>query len=377
MIALIWQNNWSALGCRLAGQLVAAGYEVSVFVRNGRQGSLKGNVKPSSKGSVKSGAKDAIGLPPEVIEAKSQISAIKKAEVVLTLLNTPQEVEDVYLGNDGILEHARQSSLFIDLSTSNPRLAKELYALAAVHDHSFVEAPIEGNPDMLETGDFRVYAAGEPDNIKRALPILHALTPHVLEVGLPGNGSSLKLASQIALANTLMGVVEAVTFLQIAGMESNQILRALDTSPTASVVAQAFGKKIIDEEFYYGVDLQQLFFDLTAALDAADEFGLALPGLETAHQLYDLLVLVGGAKKGIHALALIYYDEERCVKHGLNWELAQQAMDVYERANEGAYDDYDYDDDDCDDCDDPSCGHHSHHHYDEGPPTMNGFFSTN
>ena len=363
MIALIYQNDWSALGCKLAERLVGAHFEVNVFIRNGQQG---------NKGSKKGSSLD-LGLPPGVSVARSQVSLIKESEVILTLLNTSQEVEDVYLGNGGVLEHAAPSSLLIDLSTSNPRLARELHALAAVHDHRFVEATIDGGADLMETGDFRIFAAGEADDLGKAQPILRALTPQVLEVGLPGNGSTLKLASQIALANTLMGVVEAITFSIVAGVTSDQIIKTLEASSLASVVAQAFGRKIIDEEFYYGVELQQFFFDLSAALDAADEYELALPGLETAHQLYDLLVLVGGAKKGIHALALIYYDEDRCAKHGLNWELAQQAMDVYERANDVSYDDYDYDDS----YDDPDYGQHSHHHRDEDPPTMSRFFSSN
>ena len=348
MIALIWQHAWNDLGSKLAERLKAAGYEVSVYIKNGQYG------------------------------RQGELKDIEGAEIVLTLLSSSQEVEEVYLGSGGVFQNAAPSSLFIDLSTSNPRLAKELHALAAVHDHSFVEAPVEGSFDMFETGSFRVYVAGEPDNIKRALPILQALTPDVYEVGLPGNGSILKLASQIALANTMMGIVEFVTFSLVAGIKDDDILRILATNSSASALALAFGKKIIDDEFIYGVDLQQFFYDLTAALDAADEYGLALPGLETAYQLYDLLVLVGGSKKGIHALALIYCDEDRCTKHGLNWELAQQAMDVYERANEGAYSDYDYEDDD--ECDDPDCGHHLHHYHDyddDGPPAMSKYFSPN
>ncbi|MCL1846665.1 MAG: NAD(P)-dependent oxidoreductase [Coriobacteriia bacterium] len=357
MIALIYQSAWGALGPTLARRLIAAGNEVSVFIRK------------ENPGDQKAGA----GLPAEAVVAKSLAAALKGAGVVITLLNTPQELEDVYLGNKGILEHAAPESLFIDLSASNPRLAKELHALAAVHDHSYVEASIEGPATMLETGDFRLLAAGEPDGLKQALPLLVALTPEVVEVGLPGNGSTLKLASQIALAGALMGVVEAIMFAMAAGIPQDQILRALETNPAAAFVAQAFGKKIIDEDFYYGIELQHFFADLTTALDTADEFGLALPGLETAHQLYDLLVLVGGAKKGIHALALIYCDEERSTKHGLNWELAQQAMDVYERASNGGYDDYEYDDEECDD---PNCPYHGHH-LDDEPPLMGRFFSPN
>jgi len=367
MIALICKHDWSALGYQFARKLTSAGLEVSVFIKNEQQ-----ELKRKAKSKTGSNFID-VDLSSEAIRADSLGSAVKRAGVVLTLLNTSQEVEDIYLGTGGVFENAAPASLFIDLSTSNPKLAKEIHALAAVHDHGFIDAPLDGDADSFQTGSFRIYAAGEPDNLEKALPILHALTPDVVVAGLPGSGSTMKLASQIALANAIMGVVEAITFSLVAGLRGEQILSALERNAAARITAQAFGKKIIDEEFYYGLELQQFFFDLSAALNAADDYGLALPGLETAHQLYDLLVLVGGAKKGIHALALIYFEEDRCTRHGLNWELAQQAMDIYERANDGAYDDLDYDDE----CDDEDCRYHSHYRHDEGPPTMSRYFSSN
>jgi 3-hydroxyisobutyrate dehydrogenase len=361
MIAFIWQRDWEALGSVFAQRLIDAGHDLTVCVRNGQSGAR------ASEAALPQGAQ----------QAKSLTAAVESADVILTLLSTPQEVEDAYLGEGGIFEKAACASLFIDLSTSSPRLAKELYALAAVHDHSFVEAPVEGD---IEAASFRILAAGEPDNLEKALPLLRILTPRVVEVGLPGNATTLKLASQIALAGAIMGVVEAVTFATVAGVEKEHILEIVNQGVAASTVTQAFGRRILDEDFYYGCDLRLFFDELTCALDAADELELALPGLETAHQLYDLLVLVGGGQKGIHALALIYYDEVRCAQHGLNWELAQRAMDVYERANEG-YGDYDYDYDDDDECDDPDCDHTHHHHYhqyeDGERPSMGGFFSSN
>lgn len=359
MIAFIWQSDRTALGSALAGKLVAAGFEVTGFVTNEQKGSET--------------AKAA--LPAGVERAKSLATAIEGAELVLTLLSTTQEVEDVYLGGGGIFENATPTSLFIDLSTSSPRLARELHALAAVHDHGFVEAPFEGgDAATLASGDFRILAAGEPDTLTQARPYLQVLTPQITEVGLPGTGMAMKLASQVALANSLMGLVEAISFATLLGVESSRVLESLSQGAAASAVASAFGRRILDEEFYYGGDLHQFFNELTCALDAADELGLALPGLETAHQLYDLLILVGGGAMGIHALTLIYYDEERCSAYGLNWELAQRAMDVYERANDSAYSDYDYDDDD--DCDDPNC----HHHHDDDEddfPSMGRYFSSN
>ncbi|MDR3036988.1 MAG: NAD(P)-dependent oxidoreductase [Coriobacteriales bacterium] len=433
MIAFVWQSDWDVVACSFARRLVAAGHEVTAYVKNGQAG---GTGVPSSA-VVAAGAPDvsaeggavmhagaeatAAGvaaaaaavvaqgvLPAEVRRVKTLAAALEGADAVITLLSTPQEVEDVYLGEGGILEAAAEASLLIDLSASSPRLAKELYALAAVHDHSFVEAPFEGAIDEAGVADaatgadatsapavpvaeiaiagathtLRIFTAGEPDNLAKALPVLRVLTPRVLDVGLPGSATTIKLASQIALAGALMGVVEALTFAMVSGVEAARALEIVSQGAAASAVAQAFGQRIIDEDFAFGHDLHLFFNELTCALDTADEMGLALPGLETAQQLYDLLVLVGGGKKGIHALALIYCDEVRCSEHGLNWDLAQRAMDVYERAGDGTYDDYEYDydyDDDEDECDDPNCGHHHHHSYpdEEQPPSMGRFFSPN
>jgi 3-hydroxyisobutyrate dehydrogenase len=359
MIAFIWQRDRATLGSALAAKLVAQGYEVTGFATSDQKNSE--TEKPV--------------LPNGVKRAKTLADALEDAEVAITLLSTPQEVEDVYLGGGGIFENAGTTGLFIDLSTSSPRLAKELQALAAVHDYGFVEAPFEGDGESLGTGDFRIFAAGEADTLKQAQPYLQALTPQITEVGLPGTGMAMKLAAQIALADALLGVIEAINFATLSGVEGDKVLECINRGAAASFVARAFGKRILDEDFYYGGDLHQFFNELTCALDAADELSLALPGLETAHQLYDLLVLVGGGAMGIHALTLIYYDEERCAAHGLNWELAQRAMDVYERANDAAYSEYDYDDDE--DCDDPNCGHHHHHHDDDDLPSMGGFFSSN
>ncbi|MDR0350039.1 MAG: NAD(P)-dependent oxidoreductase [Coriobacteriales bacterium] len=410
MTAFIWCHEQDALGRSLARQLLDAGCELSTFVRGG-----------------------ATGAPDERENRRRTLAeAVRATDIVLTLFGGSQEVEDAYLGQSGIFDAAADASLFIDLSTSSPRLAKELCALATVHDHGFVEAPLElsldaglgtrtGSKDVAGAdggalahapadggatapadgdadapasaaapadGDggatapadapapdiLRIFAAGEPDDLKRALPILRLLTPHVVEAGLSGSGMALKLASQIALAGALMGVVEAVTFASLAGVEPDRIPLILEEGSASSTVARALGQRILDEEFYYGGDLRQFFNELTCALDAANAFDLTLPGLETAQQLYDLLMLVGGGGRGIHALALIYGDEEQCLAHGIDWELAQRAMDVYERV-EGDEDfdfDFDYDDEDDDEAD---CGHQ--HHRDDDLPLMGGYFSTN
>ncbi|MDR1421493.1 MAG: NAD-binding protein [Coriobacteriales bacterium] len=367
-IAFIWQG---VHGPALIDRLAQAGHDL-VYLE-------------------KSGQKTAESSPRAGCAAKDLTDVLASAEIVMTLLDSPQEVEEVYLAGGGIFEKAPAGAAFIDLTTSSPRLARELHALAAVHDHPFVEAPFEmsvtawwdEHPLGLENLDtslapslvpVRIFAAGEPDSLALTLPLLRLLAPEVVDCGLPGAGCAMRLSSLIAVAGALMGLIESMSFASLSGVGQERILEVMNVGACASAVTSYFGKHILDEDFDFGCDLWQFFNDLTVALDAADELDLVLPGLETAHQLYDLLVMVGGGDKGIHALALLYTDEGRATQHGLNWELAQRAMDVYERVLDG-YDDDDYYYDDDDDCDDPECGHH--HHDDDQRPSIGHYFSEN
>ncbi|MDR3307852.1 MAG: NAD(P)-dependent oxidoreductase [Coriobacteriales bacterium] len=349
-IAFIWQD---VLGAALAQKLARNGYEVRGFARGA----------------------DAVAEVPGVQAAATIAEAIAGAAMVFTLFEGPQEVEEVYLGSGGIFESAKENTYFVDLTTSNPRLARELHALASVHDSSFVDAPVEGGAEGFETGLLRIYAGGEDDSLGVVAPVLQALTPQVFEMGLPGTGMAMRIASIIAVAGNLMSLVEALAFAGYSGIAPERMGAFAQEGPAASAVAARYTAHIAAEDFKTGGGLRRFHRELTTALDAADELDMAFPTLETAHQLFDLLVLVGGGDMGLQTLALIYREEEFCNAQGLDWALAQRVMDVYDRAN--GYE-YDYDDDDCDD---PDCGHHhghSHHHDDEDDlPGMGGYFSPN
>jgi hypothetical protein len=173
-----------------------------------------------------------------------------------------------------------------------------------------------------------------------------------------------KLAWQVALAGSLVGLVEAMAFANQIGVEKTVMLQLLTSSdsPSASI-ARAFGKAIIEEDFVSGLEVKSYLDDLNIALEAADEISLPLPGLETIQQLFDLLQLIGDDRRGIQSLALAYYDERNAERFGLDWSLAQKAMDVYEKAS----DEYDvYDDPDDDEEDSDFHRYHDHDHPQEG-----------
>ncbi|MDR0459023.1 MAG: NAD(P)-dependent oxidoreductase [Coriobacteriales bacterium] len=309
-------------------------------------------------------------LPDSVQVVQSVTEALKQAQTVLTILDSQQQDEDIYLAGGGILAAAHSESLFIDFSSISPRMARELNALATVHDHAFVEAGLLGSPDK-ETGNWpQVLAASEPGILKRARPILAVLATEIIETGLAGTAMTAKLAVQIALAGSLMGLAEALAFANQNSLEKTTLVNLLasDNSPITNIAA-AFGPAIIAEDFTSGPPIRNFLDDLSLALESADEASLPLPGLETVQQLYDLLQLIGDDRRGIQSLILAYYDEKNSERFGLNWSLAQKAMDVYERSSENlSDDDDDYDDDDFEHSHSTA---HSHEH--DAPPEGFGF----
>ena len=325
-------------------------------------------------------------LPPSAIPVTSISQAIKGVVAVLTFLDSQQMDEDIYMASRGIFAAAKPGGLFIDLSTVTPRMARELSALAAVHDHSYVEAPLLGTRQELVDGQAEALIGGEADGIQRALPILGALAGRVTTVGLPGSGMAAKLAWQVSLAGSLVGLVEAIAFATASGLEKEEVMNLLvGANNPANSMARVFGQAIVKEDFSAGQDVKGFLNDLGVALEAADEADLPLPGLETVQQLFDLLQLVGDDRRGIQSLALAYYDEKNSQRFGLDWSLAQKAMDVYERGTDTMLEDYLYDYDEGEDY--PP---HLHDHQDEPPgfdpygsgedsskPSIGRFFSNN
>jgi 3-hydroxyisobutyrate dehydrogenase len=303
-------------------------------------------------------------------------TAVSGADLVFTLLNTPDAAEEVYLGGGGVLENMHPGCVLADMTLMSQQQAKEMYALASVHDCLYVDAPVDGGLRQFEAGELRVFLGGEHDSLTVLRPALAELGVKVLEMGLPGNGAAAKCASVLARAGMMMNLVEVLAYAQGCGLGGPQTRELLRNSPLITDDAARMGALILDEDFQTGAGLGQFTRDLQVVLDSASDMELAFPMLETAHQLYDLLAMVGGSTMGLQALALVYRDEATCTQQGLDWSLAHKVMDVYEQAAGSVFDDDEYYDEDYLDDDDCDCHHHDfddrHNHGDSL-----GYFSAN
>jgi 3-hydroxyisobutyrate dehydrogenase len=314
-------------GVGLAEKLVAAGHRVSGFV--------PANVSRRPQTSVPL--------------CKNLPIALREATVVLSLLDSPSQTEEVYLERNGVLQNAKEGCCLIDLTICAPRFARELHALASVHDCYYADAPLTASIAGLPTDAARALLGCEENIRSLVAALLEDADLMSVYCGLPGTGAAARIATLATQAAALLGIAETLAYTRSSKVAGEAVWEIMNTNPLRSETEKALIQMIQEERFNEGYPLQRFYQEITVALDAADEVNLAMPVIETTHQLLDLLMMIGAAKMGVQALALVFSEEEYCKKCGLDWDLAQRFMDVYEHA----YDDCDdYDDDDFDDFDD-------------------------
>lgn len=292
-------------------------------------------------------------------------AALEGRDVVITCLATAEKVEDLYMGDNGLLELMVPGTYAIDLSLSSPQLAKEIQAMAAISDIETLDAPIA---NLGEKGQPIVFIGGEKGAQDALSPLFPYFAPTVLPQAAPGDGQFAAMVSIIALAGSLMGAVEAMAFARHAGFSDSAAVNVLASTAGGSRALVDYIPRALAYD-YNGPILVADFLDaLEVALTTASALDMTSPMVETAYQLYELLVTVGGGELSIQALALLYEDEQTCADNGLDWALADSGDDAYDDMFESLGGQHGQ----------PGCGGHRGNPFggDDDLP-LNGFFSQN
>lgn len=302
------------------------------------------------------------------IFVNDRMEALTGCQVVITSLRTSAEVENLYLGSNGLLELMDAGTYAIDVSMSSPRLARELQAVAAVSDIEVLDAPIVNLGDHEQPVAF---IGGTPETQDDLAPLFPYLAPIVMPQKEAGGGQLAAAVCIVALAGSLMGAVEGMALARIAGLSDKDALNVLASTSGGSRALVNYIPQVIGHDYSGQISVSTFLDELDVALDCADELEVTMPMTETAYQLFELLQAVGGEELNIQALALLYEDEQTCADHGLDWALA----------DEMGFDDFD-DDMGFDSIMGPDAnGRRRSHGGSDGrhgsPPSIDGFFSRN
>ena len=224
------------------------------------------------------------------------------AEIVITCVSDTPDVQEVILGDRGVLAGAKPGSLVIDMSTISPSVTREIAARLQEKGVDMLDAPISGGSEGAANGTLSIMIGGEAEQVERAMPAFQAMGRTIIHVGPTGTGQTVKLVNQIVVVVNMLAVGEGLLFAQAAGVDLQKTLDAITGGAAGSWMLANRGPQVIARDWRPGfmIDLQQK--DLRLALDAADEMGVPLLGTSTVFQLFRTLQKAGLGAEGNHGL---------------------------------------------------------------------------
>jgi 3-hydroxyisobutyrate dehydrogenase len=272
------------MGSSMCGHLLAAGSPVKVFSRT----------KERALALVERGAQWC-GSPAQAADG---------ADIVVTMVGYPSDVRDVVLGEHGVLTTARKGSTLVDMTTSEPQLAKEIFTAAAAKGVGSLDAPVSGGDVGARNASLVIMVGGEEETFGRALPALQLMGKVVTYEGGAGAGQHTKMVNQIAIASGMIGVCEGLLYALRAGLDVARVIETISSGAAGSWSLTNYSPRALRGDFEPGFKIDHFIKDLGIALEEARRMKLALPGLALAEQLYIAASAQGRGQKGTHALVL-------------------------------------------------------------------------
>lgn len=274
------------MGRSMAGHILKGGFPLFVYNRSGEK------------------AKDLIAGGAVWKDDPSSLASC--SNVVITMVGYPRDVEEVYLGEKGILEGARKGTVLIDMTTSSPRLAARISREAAEKGISVLDAPVSGGDRGAREGALSIMAGGDKKVFEEMLPLFSLMGKNIVFQGGPGSGQHTKMANQIALAANMVGVSEALSYAVGAGLSPSAVLSSISGGAAGSWCLSNLAPKMLSEDFAPGFFVKHFVKDMRIAIEEAEAMGLKVPGLKQAFALYEELDGKGFGNDGTQALYKLY-----------------------------------------------------------------------
>jgi 3-hydroxyisobutyrate dehydrogenase len=224
------------------------------------------------------------------------------SDIIITCVSDTPDVEQVILGEGGIIHGARPGSLVIDMSTISPQTTQRIAAKLAERHIHMLDAPVSGGSEGAARGTLSIMVGGDAAQFERALPVFQAMGKTITHLGPIGAGQTTKLVNQILVVGHALAMSEALLFAQAGGVDLRKALDAVASGAAGSWMLSNRGPQILARDWRPGftIDLQQK--DIRLVLQEADRLGVPLPGTALIHQLYRTLQARGLGHEGNHAL---------------------------------------------------------------------------
>jgi len=272
------------MGQSMCGHLIAKGYQATVYTRS----------KEKAKGLIDKGA----------AWAETPRAVAEKSDFIFAIVGFPRDVREVFLGEQGALKGSRPGCVLVDMTTSEPSLAREIYVAAKAKGVASIDAPVSGGDIGARNAALSIMIGGDAPAIEAAKPLFECMGKTIVHQGGSGAGQHTKMVNQILVAAGMIGVCESLLYAYKAGLDPKTVLQSVGPGAAGSWSLNNLGPRIIDRNFEPGFYVEHFIKDMGIALDEAKRMNIMLPGLALVHQLYVAVQAQGYGRKGTQALML-------------------------------------------------------------------------
>lgn len=272
------------MGRSMCGHLIKAGYGMTVYTRTAAK------------------AQDLVDLG--ATWAKTPKDVAQQADIVFSMVGYPSDVREVILGDDGALAGSKKGSILVDMTTSEPSLAIEIFEAAKAKGVGSVDAPVSGGDVGAKNAALSIMVGGEAADVEAVMPCFEVMGKTIKHQGPAGAGQHTKMVNQLLIGPMMIAVCEALMYAHKAGLDPLKVIESVGSGAAGSWSINNLGPRIIRRDFEPGFYVEHFIKDMGIALAESKKMGLSLPGLGLAEQLYLAVQAQGYGRKGTQALML-------------------------------------------------------------------------
>ena len=274
------------MGKPMVRNLMKAGFELAVYAR----------AREKTEDVVREGA----------VFYESLAEIAKQADVLITMVGFPEDVESVYFGADRILESAKEGTYLIDMTTTSPQLDRRIYEEGKKRGLHVLDAPVTGGDVGAQKGTLSILCGGDKEDFDACRPVFEAVGNNINYMGPSGSGQHAKMANQIAVAGTISGICEAFAYAEKEGLDPHTLINAISTGAAGSMQMNTCGKMMVEGNYAPGFKIMHFVKDMGIATDEAEQAGLKLDVLNAALANYRDMELQGYGEDGTQKLIRHY-----------------------------------------------------------------------
>jgi 3-hydroxyisobutyrate dehydrogenase len=227
-----------------------------------------------------------------------------QADVVFAIVGFPKDVREVFLGEQGALAGSKPGTILVDMTTSEPALAREIYEAAKAKGVHSVDAPVSGGDVGAKNAALSIMIGGDPEPIAAITPLFECMGKTIVHQGPAGSGQHTKMVNQILISGNMIALCEALLYGHKAGLNMETVMKSVSVGAAGSKALEVLGPRILKGDFEPGFYVEHFIKDMGIALAEAERMNISMPGLSLVKQLYESVRALGYGRKGTQALYL-------------------------------------------------------------------------